>query len=100
MPDNDDPFGFLGDDTGARTVVKPIPGGSPAMVKRPGQGLREPSAQGPKGPRHEAMAPVAWPLTPGGGLNPIERAASALLLLMGKLFHATDHRDPEGLGNG
>lgn len=32
-------------------------------------------------------------------MNPVERAASSLIALLGKLFHTSSHNDPEGLRN-
>lgn len=93
MPDNDDPFGFQGDDTGSRTVVKPMPGGMPGRTQKPlGQRPRE---AGDESPAFSPHAP--WPLSAGGGLNAIERAASALILLLSKLSVSTEHSNPEAL---
>lgn len=94
MADSDDPFGFDDDESGGRTVVKPMPGGMSGNFQRP---LVD-DAQ-PKGGFAAAahMANVPWPLSVEGGLNPIERAASSLIALQTKLAASQDHPDPEGL---
>ena len=93
MPDKDDPFGFQDDDTGSRTVVKPMPGGMPGLTQKPGN-VRSQDA----GDRSAAFSPkVPWPLSTGGGLNPIERAASSLIVLLSKLVVSTEHSNPEAL---
>ena len=96
MPDPDDPFGFDDGDSGGRTVVKPMPGGMPGQFKRPlvgGEELPPTAAQ----PTPDYGEHVPWPLTGGGGLNPIERAASSLIALLSKLGGSAGHPDPAGL---
>lgn len=94
MSDKDDPFGSLDNDTGVRTVLKPMPGGRPGATQVsfnavPPQNVAVPAA--------DLAGHTPWPLSPGGGLNPVERAASSLIALLGKLFHTSQHSDPEGL---
>ena len=83
MPDPDDPFGFDDGDSGGRTVVKPMPGGVPGPARRPADGGGHGEPPGSSPPTFPPSTP--WPLSTGGGLNPIERAASTLLMLMSKL---------------
>jgi len=94
MPDQDDPFAFLGGGTSVRTNLKPIPGGRPGMVPRP---FSDQSGQGEAVPPADSASHTPWPLSAGGGLNSVERAASSLIALLGKLFHTSSHSDPEGL---
>ena len=94
MPDQDDPFAFLDKDTSVRTVLKPMPGGRPGMAQRPPE--QAPGEMGAMPPA-DPVSPASWPLTAEGGLNPVERAASSLIALLGKLFHTSNHTDPKGL---
>jgi len=92
MPDNDDPFGFSDNDTGGRTVVKPMPGGMPGAPKP----LSPPPHATGGGPAAFSQN-TPWPLSGGGGLNPIERSASSLIALLTKLSLSTEHSDPGAL---
>lgn len=94
MSDQDDPFSFLNKDTSVRTVLKPMPGGRPGTAQQPTQVAPGQSAAMPPA---GAVAAAPWPLSSGGGLNPVERAASPLIALLGKLFHTGNHVDPKGL---
>jgi type VI secretion system protein ImpK len=95
MSENDDPFGFSDNDSGGRTVVKPMPGGVPGPARRPADGGGHGEPPGSSPPTFPPSTP--WPLSTGGGLNPIERAASSLLMLMSKLSISTVHSDPDTL---
>jgi type VI secretion system protein ImpK len=97
MPDQDDPFGFQDKEPGVRTVLKPMPGGRPGKTQRSPDLAQVQSPAVP--PPAELAAGAVWPLSPGGGLNPVERAASALITLLGKLFRTAHHADPEALRN-
>jgi len=94
MSDKDDPFASVDNDTGVRTVLKPMPGGRSGATQMSFNAVPE---------RNGAVPAVGlaghtpWPLSPGGGLNPVERAASSLIALLGKLLNTSHHSDPEGL---
>ncbi len=84
MAQYDDPFGE--DD---RTILKPIPGG----------GLPPAAA-----PADAATRLIRRPLGGGlpsrsAGLNPLENAASPLLVLLARLKNTSSHPDPVGLRN-
>jgi type VI secretion system protein ImpK len=94
MPDQDDPFSFLGKDTSVRTVLKPMPGGRPGKTQ---VFMDDAAALQGKKSLADAPSPAPWPLSTGGGLNPVERAASSLIALLGQLLQAKSHPDLEGL---
>lgn len=80
---HDDSFEALDNDD-ERTVIKPIPGG----IRRT--------------PREDGFAPppagtVSPPPSLGHGLNPLENAATTLLMLLMRIKNTPTHPDPEGL---
>ncbi len=85
MAHYDDPFGE--DD---RTILKPIPGGE-----------RRPPAPPPADAATRLIRrPQGSGLPPrGAGLNPLESAASPLLVLLARLKNTSSHSDPAGLRN-
>jgi type VI secretion system protein ImpK len=94
MPDKDDPFAAVDNDTSVRTVLKPMPGGRSGTTHVSFNAVPERNRVVPEaGP----ASPAPWPLSPGGGLNPVERAASSLIALLGRLSSTNRHPDPEGL---
>lgn len=84
---SDDPFFTPKSDD--RTVIKPVPGGRRADIRRP---------------QAQAMSPTttsipSGPLNRLGKLNPLENAASGLLALLAKLPHFRSYPDAEALKN-
>jgi len=80
----DNPFAGLDDSDS--TILKPMPGGRGPV--------RDPSVT--PTPR-STVRPGGIPLPPRAGLNPLENAASALLVLLTRLKNTLSHPDPEGL---
>ena len=82
--DHDDPF-FQpkGDD---RTVIRPVPGG---RRRNP----HNPSPAKPAPPTGSGLLPRL------GKLNPLENAASGLMILLTRLMGSRSHPDPNGLKN-
>lgn len=83
--DTDDPFFKTTIDD--KTVVKPVPGGRSADIRR---------VQATP-PSTTAMS--GGPLPRLGKLNPLESAASGLLALLTQLKNSRSHHDPSGLKN-
>lgn len=81
MPDRKDPFGPPDDDD--RTVIRPNPG------RRAGQQTRPEPADIPPAPSLD--------LTQLSGLNPLDKAASLLLNLLGQIRNTSSHPDPSAL---
>jgi len=81
MPDHDDPFFDPDED---RTIIKPTPGGRPAMQQR----AAEPARPAP-GRRVE--------LSDQRGLNPLEKSAAVLLNLLSQIRNTGSHPDPQAL---
>lgn len=83
MADPKDPFGNSDDDE--RTIIRPNPGRRAAQQFRPQTAEVAPS-QG-----------AALDLTEMSGINPLDRAASLLLNLLGQIRNTTSHPDPAAL---
>jgi len=81
MPDRKDPFGGQDDDD--RTVIRPNPG-------------RRSAQQARAAPSEPSAAPVL-DLTQLSGLNPLDKAASLLLNLLGQIRNTSSHPDPTAL---
>lgn len=81
MPDRKDPFGGQDDDD--RTVIRPNPG-------------RRSTQQARAAPSEQSPAP-ALDLTQLSGLNPLDKAASLLLNLLGQIRNTSSHPDPTAL---
>jgi type VI secretion system protein ImpK len=82
----DDPFS-TDDDTGDRTIIRPMPGG------RRSASTAAPAPPRPTGPPPSEAAPVLA----GVGLNSLEAAAAPLLSLIMRLKNTASHPDPERL---
>lgn len=79
---SDDPFSSPKADD--RTVIKPVPGGKRADLRR-------------QQPARSAPTSTAGPVLRLGRLNPLEHAASGLLALLTRINSARAHRDPASL---
>ena len=83
---NDDPFAFDDDDRTVLQPVRPTRGGS-------GSG----GSDGPGG--YSAGLHSVSSLPPLGGINPLEKAASRLLMLLLSIRHTATHPNPDQLRN-
>ena len=81
---NNDPFAFDEDD---RTVLRPNRPNTAGSGRSDGAGM------------HGRIAHGAPRLPPLGGINPLEKAASQLLLLLLSIRHAASHPNPDQLRN-
>ena len=91
MSNPDNPFGNERDESGNRTVLKPIPGGDLEEIRRQKTRIQ---TMPPASAASERAQPLA---TPKNGINKIEAAAVVLLDLITKLRNSPTHPDPAGL---
>jgi type VI secretion system protein ImpK len=82
MHNPNDPFG--GSDDDERTIMRPNPG-------------RRAAGQQPRAPEPPASPGPVIDVTELSGLNPLEKAASLLLNLLGQIRNTSSHPNPSGL---
>ena len=92
----DDPFASA--DEGARTIIRPNPGGRRPLIDAD---LLAPTAP-PAAVMQQVLIPQApladqAPVSRGTGLNPLEAAAEPLLSLIMRLKNTVTHPEPERL---